>query len=64
MCVYVSHDVSVESEDNFQELILSFHLVGPGDQPQVFGLGGKHLYSLRHLSWPLVFVFLRQGLAV
>lgn len=64
MCVYVSHDVSVESEDNFQELILSFHRVGPRDQPQVFGLSGKYLYSLRHLSWLLVFVFLRQGLAV
>lgn len=38
-------------KDNFQKLVLSFHRVGPGDQTHV-SLGGKHLYSLSHLTSP------------
>lgn len=43
------------SENNFQELILSFHLVGPGARTWVFRLGSKHLCPLSHPSG-----FLRQ----
>lgn len=45
------------SEDSFQELILSFHHVGPGDCTQVIGLGDKHLYPLAS-HWALIFFYL------
>lgn len=40
------------SEDNFQELVLSLHQVGPGYQAQVTRLGSKHLYLLSLLANP------------
>lgn len=42
--------------------ILSFHHVDSGDQAQVIRLGGKHLYSLSHLTDLWVAFILRQGL--
>lgn len=38
------------SGDALQELILSFHPVGPGDQTQVVSLGSLHLYPLSCLT--------------
>lgn len=40
------------SEDNFQELVLSLHQVGPGYQTQVIRLCSKHLYLLSLLTNP------------
>ena len=37
------------SKENFQELILSYH-VAPRDQIQLLRLAGKHLYLLSHLT--------------
>lgn len=39
------------SEDNLQELVLSFH-AGPKDQTEVGKLGGQHLYPLSHFTSP------------
>lgn len=38
------------SDDNFQELVLSFYLVDSGNQTQAIRLGGKGLYALTHLT--------------
>lgn len=40
------------SEENFQELVLSFYRVNPGDQTQVLKLGSKNPYPLNHLGDP------------
>lgn len=32
------------SEDNIQESVFSFHLLGPKDQTHVFGLSGEYLF--------------------
>lgn len=34
------------------ELVLSFHQVDPGGETEFITLGGKHVYSLSHLSGP------------
>lgn len=38
------------SEDNLQDLILSFHQVGPRHRAQVVRFGSKYLYPLSHLT--------------
>ena len=38
------------SEDNHQELVLSFHHLGSGDQTRVDRLGGRDFYPLSHFS--------------
>jgi hypothetical protein len=44
------------SEDNWTTfrsgLVLSFHLVGPGDWTQIIRVGGKHINPLRHFANP------------
>lgn len=35
------------SEDNFHDLALCFHNIGPKYEAQVVKLGGRHLYPLR-----------------
>lgn len=44
VCMYVYHDAGVEERDNFQELALSFHQIGPKDWTQIMGLNNKTLY--------------------
>lgn len=53
MCVYafVHAMAHVKIEDNFGEL-LYYCTVDPEDQTQVFDLGSKNLYLLRHLTGP------------
>lgn len=38
------------------ELILCFRYVGSGNWTQAIGLGGKHLYLLRHLIDSMLFL--------
>lgn len=45
------------SEDKFQESVLSFNCVGPGDQTQVVKLGDKCLYLQSYFTSPLFFFF-------
>lgn len=33
-----------------EELVLSFHSMGPKDQTEVINLGYKHLYQLNHFT--------------
>lgn len=40
------------SEDSLQELVFFSHHMSLGDQTQVFGLSGMHLYQLSLLSDP------------
>lgn len=40
------------SEDNVEELVLSFHYMGSGDQTQDIRLGSKPLYPLSRLAGP------------
>lgn len=40
------------SEDNLQELVLSFHCVGSGDQTQVVRPGSKRVYPQSWLASP------------
>lgn len=58
MCVHTFD--AQKSENTLRELILSFWLTGPWGFIKRTRLA-KHLYSLGHLSSPVV-VFLRQGL--
>lgn len=51
--------MSLEVEDNFQELVLSFHHADSGDgtQTRVFQCGGQDLYQLSRLTglpWPFL----------
>lgn len=65
VCVEIDNQATVHvgrSEDNLQESVPSFHHVGLRDQAQVIRLGGKHLYSLSHLTDLWVAFILRQGL--
>lgn len=45
------------SEDKSQELIPSWHHVGPRDGTQAFRLGSKCLHLLSHLHWALHCIF-------
>lgn len=40
------------SEDNIQELVLTFYYVGSWDWAQAVRLDGKYLYPLRHIAGP------------
>lgn len=50
-CIHVTVYVR-RSEDNLEELVLSFHYMGSGDQTQVIRLGGKPLYPLSRFAGP------------
>lgn len=41
---HVTSCMYLRSEDNIQELILSFCRVGPGNPTKVVSLGGKRIY--------------------
>lgn len=47
----------VQLEDNVQQLVLSFHNAGPGDQIQIIRLGQSYLKPLDHLTSPVNVVF-------
>lgn len=52
-------------KDTVEELLLSFHSVGPEDETQVIRLGHQRLYQLSHFTsmMPLVFnLFFSPGL--
>lgn len=49
VCVCVSHSGHGSLENRFQELVLSFYCVDPGDSAHIARLGGKLLYPLNHL---------------
>lgn len=54
MCVCVfTHVGMCRSEDNLQELILSFNHVYSGNPSQVIRLSGKRVYQLNLLACPL-----------
>lgn len=53
------HGVIVE--DNFQEPVLFFNHVGPGDQTQVVWFGHKHLYLCVILSAHMCKVWSYRG---
>lgn len=53
VCVVLAgmcYSVWMEIGGQAQDLVLSFHHVAARDQHQVIRLGGKCLYSLRHLT--------------
>lgn len=55
MCVNKEHTCAKEfvcnqSEDNFQEFVLSFHHAGPGDWSQVINLSRDYIYLVSHLA--------------
>lgn len=47
MCVHVC-----SSDDNFQELVLSFYYVSFRHQAYVFRFGGRYFYLLSYLAHP------------
>lgn len=42
-CKHVPYGIYVETEDNFQKLVFSFHRASPRDGTEVVRLGCKHL---------------------
>lgn len=42
-----------QTEDNLQELVLTFYRVGPGAQTQILSLGSRPLPSRALTSWLL-----------
>lgn len=44
--------ITWRAEDNFQELVLSFHHEGPGDRTRVVRFHSRHLYPPGPSSWP------------
>lgn len=59
VCAYKHryYGMYIEIEDNFQELVISFHHVGPRDGSQVLGFGRKLLHPLSHLDCLLPTLF-------
>lgn len=53
----VMHAVLWQSEDNLQELVLSFHYVGPRGGAQVLRPGDKCSYPLSHLLIPFFSIY-------
>lgn len=59
ICMHVGESITVhvwQSEDNFRELVLSYH-VSPGDWSQIVRLNGECLYPLSHLAGTIIILF-------
>ena len=69
MCVGVRECMSAHmctllwrSENNFQDLVISFYPCGSRGSDEVVGVGSKHLYLLKH-DWPAQLAFETGSLA-
>lgn len=49
-----------DSEDSFQELVLSFHKVNPRNWRCVIRFGGMCFYTVSHLARPIFLSMLRD----
>lgn len=50
MCVHITAHMPIMSENNLQELFLSFCHVCPENQSQLLGLGSKYFNSLSYFA--------------